>query len=134
MEGEYKEQLPIGFGNLIVTKEDYYIQIEFTGPDQRYTKEILTIYKHNMDNYIEAYKTNWKKYLELKEMKSILGEEFSTKGELDMSINVGGWNDGVCIYTYHKRLNSEIEINEMINSIQWAKEKGPKVMTVLNEN
>jgi hypothetical protein len=134
MNGEYKEQLPIGFGNLIVTKSDYYIQIELPGPDKRYAKEILTIYKHNMDNYIEAYKLNWKKYLELKEMKSILGEEFSTKGELDMTINVGDCFEGVCIYAYHKSLNSETEINNMIGSIQWAKEKGPKIMGILNNH
>lgn len=135
MQGEYKEQLPIGFGNLIVTKEDFYIEFEFAGPDQRYNKELLRIYKNNIDSYIDAFKINCKKYLELKEMSSLLGEEFSTKGLLQMDINIGKWwSEGVCLYKYNRNLSSEEQINEIINSLLWVKEKGPKVMKVLNEN
>ena len=134
MEGEYKEQLPIGYGKIVVTKEDYYIQFVFSISDKRYSSDYLIINKNDIDNYIEAFKVNWKKYLELKEKISIIGEQFTTIGLLGMKINVGLWNEGVCVYSFYKNLRTEDEINEMINSLLWAKVQGPKMMQVFNEN
>ncbi len=131
MDGEYKEKLPFGQGDLIVTKNNYYIQFYFPGPDLRYNGTFVKILANEMDSYINAYKNNWEKYQELKEIKSKLGNEFSVTGELGMKITIGGWIDGICINSYHLPINSERKVTNIIESFIWAKSKGPEIMNFL---
>lgn len=132
MEGLYKEKLPIGFGELVVTKNDFHIEIELRIPDLRYKVRVLTIERSSIDDYIEAYKLNWNKYIELKEENPSEDEEVSITGLIDMQISTGCFmNEGVSIYAGFHVLNSEEKINEMINSLQWAKEKGIKIMEIM---
>jgi len=131
MNGEYKEQLPFGVGDLIVTKEKYYIQFYFSGPDLRYNGTLIRIEKNEIDEYIEAFQKNWEKYLELDAMRSILGNSFSTVGLLKMDIRVGDLFNGVFISSYHLPLRSEFDIKSIVESLCWAKSKGPEIMNRL---
>lgn len=131
MNGEYKEKLPFGHGDLIVTKYDFSIQFYFPGPDMRYNGTFLRIDSRKLDSYIIAYKNNWNKYNELKEIKHKLGNEFSISGELGMKISIGGWINGICIDNYHMPLDTEKKINDLIDSFIWAKEKGAEIMNFL---
>jgi hypothetical protein len=131
MNGEYKERLPFGVGDLIVTKERYYIQFYFSGPDLRYNGTLIRIEKNEIDEYIEAFQKNWEKYLELDAMRSILGNNFSTVGLLKMDIRVGDLFNGVFIRSYHLPLRSEFDIKSIVESLCWAKSKGPEIMNRL---
>ncbi len=131
MNGEYKEQLPFGVGDLIVTKEKYYIEFYFLGPDLRYNGTLIRIEKNEIDEYIEAFKKNWEKYLELDAMRSILGNNFSTVGLLKMDIRVGDLFNGVFISSYHLPLRSEFDVKSIVESLCWAKQKGPEIMNRL---
>lgn len=131
MNGEYKEKLPFGQGDLIVTKNNFYIQFYFSGADMRYSGTFLKIDSNKIDSYIIAYKNNWNKYKELNDIKTKLGNEFFLTGELGMKISIGGWINGICIDNYHMPLDSEKKINDIIDSFSWAKEKGPEIMNFL---
>ena len=131
MDGEYKEVLPFGQGNLIVTKNNFQIQFYFPGPDMRHNGTFLNINRNEIKEYIKSYNENWKKYIELKKMKSELGKEFTTSGKLGMNIKVGGWNEGVCITSYHLPINTENELKKLISSFQWAEERGKQIMSFL---
>ena len=134
MEGIYKEKLSVGFGHLVVTKKDYYIQLEFSIDDMRFNKKYSTIYKDEIDAYIEAFNENWKIYLELKKRKRKLKRENCVKGLLGMEIYFDKYEEGVCLHGLLKNIETEDEINEIISSFLWAKEYGPKYMRILNEN
>ncbi len=131
MNGEYKEKLPFGQGDLIVTKNSYRIQFYFPGPDFRYNGTFFTINAKEIDSYVIAYRNNWKKYVELTEIKSKLGNEFSISGEMGMKISVGGIYDGICIYPYCMPLSSDHVIRNLLDSFEWAKSKGPEIMNFL---
>lgn len=134
MEGIYKEKLSVGFGHLVVTKKDYYIQLEFSIDDMRYNKDYLTINKDKIDTYIEAFRENWIKYLELKKRKRRLKRGYCVVGLLGMEIYFDKYIEGVCFHRLLKNIETEDEMKEMINSFLWAKEYGHKYMKVLNEN
>jgi len=131
MNGTYEEKLPFSEGKLIVTKTLYKIQFYFSGPDLRYNGTWLRIWQHEIDDYVDAYQKNWKKYIDLKKMKEQLGNSFSTTGIKGMNINIGGFRDGVCIKSYHMPIRTEKELKKLIDSFHWAKDKGPKVMSFL---
>jgi hypothetical protein len=131
MTGEYKEKLPFGTGDLIATKSTYYIQFYFSGPDMRYSGTLLQIHSNEINKYIKAYEQNWNKFEELKAMKNKLGNEFSVSGVLNMPISIGGWKNGICIDSYHMPLSTKKEIDKLIQSFEWAKEKGPEIMKFL---
>jgi len=131
MDGEYKERLPFGMGDLIVTKSDFHIQFYFSGPDLRYNGTLIRINKSQIDIYIKAYENNWRKYEELQNLKDLLGNEFTVVGEMNMQISIGGWKNGICIDSYHLPLNTEKDIKQLIESFLWAKEKGQEVMKFL---
>lgn len=131
MNGEYKEKLPFGTGDLIVTRNTFYIQFYFSGPDLRYNGTLIKINKDEIDLYIKAYEENWKKYEELQNFKDKFGGEFTTVGQMNMQITIGGCRSGVCIDSYHLPLRSEIEIRSLIDSFNWAKNKGSEIMNFL---
>lgn len=131
MNGEYKEKLPFGKGDLIVTEDDFYIQFYFSGPDLRYNGTIIRINNDEIDKYIKAYEVNWTKYEELQNFSEKIGGEFSTVGQLNMQIRIGGWSNGICIHSYHLPLKSEKEIRSLIESFNWAKKRGSEIMKLL---
>ena len=131
MNGEYKEELPFGKGQLIVTKNNYHIQFYFQGPDLRYNGTFIRINSSEIDTYIRAYQDNWEKFKEMSSMQKKLGGELNANGKLNMRINVGGWANGVCIESYHMPLSSEKQIKSIIDSFNWAKNRGPEIKRFL---
>ncbi|MDG1252277.1 MAG: hypothetical protein P8N56_01215 [Schleiferiaceae bacterium] len=131
MNGEYKEGLPFGQGELIVSKNSHRIQFYFPGPDLRYNGTFLKISSSEIDSYIDAYQENWKKFEEMKVVQKQLDGELNAYGKLNMIINVGGWHSGVCIHSYHMPLKSEKEIKSIIDSLCWAQKRGPEIKSFL---
>lgn len=72
MNGEYSEKLKSG-GELKVSVNNWYIQYYFSGPDLRYNGTFVNIEGKDIDKYIGAWRTNFNKYLKLKEL-SLLAE------------------------------------------------------------
>lgn len=58
-KAKYTEPLASG-DELNVTEDGWYIQYYFNGPDLRYNGEFVTIQGNEVDNYIKAYKSNYK--------------------------------------------------------------------------
>ena len=133
MNGEYKEKLPSGKGELIVSNNSWRIEYYFPGPDYRYTGTWLKITGDLIDKYIEAFEKNWEKYKSLKETISSLKGEMKIEGEMKMTIYVGGHFDGVCIESYHMPLKTEEEIKTVIADYFWAKQRGPEVVNIMNQ-
>ena len=133
MIGEYKEKLPSGSGELIVSSGSWNIQYYFPGIDSRYNGTFIRIKREAIDNYINAFKNNWIMYNSVKEKTANLGGEIKLKGEMDMTINIGGHHDGVCIQSYHMPLNTEEKINKIISDYCWAKERAEIILVVLKE-
>lgn len=129
MSGQYSENLITG-GELIVSTSSWNIKYYFPGPDLRYNGTFVTVAGEKIDKYISAWKNNYNKYLLLK--KSIpAGGEFSTTGEMGMTIRIGKFFEGVCLYSYHMPINTEEKLNQVISDYQYAKERARKFQEFL---
>lgn len=128
MGGQYIEELKTG-GKLIVSKGGWSIQYYFPGPDQRYNGTLVTIDGNNINSYIEAWKINLNKFIDLKgEIPS--GGSFDTVGEKGMHIRIGVC-EGVCLDNIHMQINTEVKLQNVINDYTYAKEKADKLMIML---
>lgn len=131
MDGEYKETLPFGVGDLVVTKKKFVIKFYFPGPDLRFNGTLFTVEGKEIDRYIDAYERNWVKYVDLKKMRSQLGGEFKTIGEQSMNIFVGGFFDGICITSYHMPIKEKTQLDRFVDSLKWAKDRGIEIQKIL---
>ena len=129
MNGEYIEKLKTG-GELHISEKQWYIRYYFQGPDLRYNGTFVYVYDKDIDDYIHAWKENYKKYLQLKSSIPSNGQ-FETQGLKEMSIRIGRFNEGVCIKNYHMPIKSEVMINEIIDEYCSAKETAMKVQNML---
>lgn len=129
MVGVYTERLPhFNKGTLHVSNTSWYIQFYFSGPDLRYNGTFFTINSAEVDSYIEAYRINWQKYLELKKTTPAEGS-YQTSGSKNMRIGVGGFAEGVCLTSYKMPIRNESELNNIINDLEWAKKKATSIMS-----
>ena len=128
LKGEYREKLPTG-GELRVTADSWNICYYFPGPDARYNGTFITIHDYEIDNYIRAWRNNFKKY---KELKNILptGGNSNYPGEKDMSIRFG-FSEGVCLTSYHMPIRNEKELNAVIRDYETAKSRATYVQQIL---
>ncbi len=130
MNGEYKEKLLSG-GELSVTKNSWSIKYYFSGPDLRYNGTFVTVPGEKINDYIEAWRNNFKKYILLK--ASIpSGGKFETNGEMGMSIRVG-WGEGVCLKAYHMPINTEDKLRQVTEDYSIAKERAIIVQEMLKK-
>lgn len=127
--GTYSEALPTG-GKLEVTENNWHIKYYFPGPDMRYNGTFFTIYGNSIDEYIDAWESNFQKYLDLKSTLSLDGT-YETFGKKNMKISVGGFRDGVCIDGWHMNVQTKEKVNEIINDYKNAKAKAEKIMGLL---
>ena len=128
--GTYEEILPCG-GKLKVTKSSWLIEYYFSGPDLRYNGDFVRVQGSQVLNYITAYQENWEKYCELR--KTIpKGGDFNLPGKLGMQVRLGGFNDGVCIKSYHMPLNSINSINKVIEGYKYALKRAPEISKFLS--
>lgn len=128
MNGEYSEKLKSG-GELKVSVNNWYIQYYFSGPDLRYNGTFVNIEGKDIDKYIDAWKTNFNKYLQLKETIPT-GVKFDTNGLMGMSIRIG-WSEGVCLRSYHMPINNSAKLNQVIEDYEYAKERAIKLQELL---
>lgn len=128
MNGQYSEKMKTG-GELIVTANDWYIQYYFSGPDLRYNGTFVRLPGKEIDEYINAYRNNFKKYLEIKKNIPDSGK-FETSGEKGMTIRLGIW-EGVCIDYYHMPINTKEKIEEIITDYQYAKQRAITLQNML---
>lgn len=137
-KAKYTEALTSG-GELNVTENGWYIQYYFNGPDLRYNGEFVTIQGNDVDNYIKAYKNNYKKFLELQKVIPN-GGEFTTKGECNMNISCGGiYHMGITISQWYNHLShpncfpikSEQNLTSVISDYEYCKLRAKEVSTLL---
>lgn len=137
-KAKYTEPLTSG-GELNVTEDSWYIQYYFSGPDLRYNGEFVTIQGNDVDNYIRAYKNNYKKLLELQKILPKDGS-FTTKGECDMNISCGGnYHVGITISAWYNHLSqpcnfpivNEHDLNSVINDYEYCKLRAEEVSKLL---
>ncbi len=130
MNGEYTEKLSTG-GELKVTPSMWCISYYFSGPDLRYNGTFVSIPGKEIDEYIQAWRDNFKKYLDLKKAIPKDGE-YNTYGEKNMSIRIGNWCSGVCLKSYHMPINNEEELEAVLCDYEYAKKRAHQLQTVLS--
>jgi len=129
MDGKYSEKLKTG-GELVVSKGNWHIRYYFSGPDLRYNGQFVEIYGNKIELYINAWKNNFSKYLELRKMIPE-GGCFSTPGEMGMQIHIGLF-DGVCLRSYHMPINTEVKLNSVIADYKYANDRAITVKKLMN--
>ncbi|KZE67962.1 hypothetical protein AWM68_17470 [Fictibacillus phosphorivorans] len=132
MNGVYTEKLPnYSQGKLEVTKDSWYIEFYFKGPDFRYNGTFVKICEFEIQKYINAFIFNFKKYLELKSQIPA-GTTYEIKGELNMEIRIGGpFREGVCIKSYHLPISSKEDLYKIVYDLQWAQKRAVEIKNVL---
>lgn len=128
---EYSEQLPLG-AKLIVRPTGWHISYYFSGPDMRYSGTSIEIPGKDVGAHIDAFAANWNEYLRLKGQIPP-GGSFSIEGACHMTINVGGYWDGVCIRAHHGAMNTLERIELAIASYQYAQKRSIAVQEALNQ-
>ena len=133
MADEYKEKLPYSNGELIVAKDSWKISYYFSPTDLRYNGIFFSIQGNKIDLYIDAYRKNWNRYAELKKAHHGMSGEIKIIGELNMSIYIGGYLNGIRVSCYPTPIDSEVNLNNVIDSFVWAKKRAIDVMRTLRQ-
>jgi len=117
-------------GKMVVNPNSWYIEYYFQGPDLRYNGTITRIPGNEVLEYIDAWKTNLNNYIKLKDSLRLDGE-FVKQGEKNMVIRIGGYFDGVCLQSYHMRVQTVEQVNSIIETYAYANSKSIKVQEML---
>lgn len=125
---DYKESLKTG-GTLIIEPSGYRIYYYFPGPDLRYNGEMYNIYGSEINKYISALKTNFAKYIELKE--KLKTEHITCEGELGMSININQRHEGVCLFPYRMNISTQKQLDKLIHDFKYAKARAKQVRELM---
>lgn len=132
----YIEPLMSG-GELVVTKDEWHIYYYFMGPDLRHNGESVFIPGIDVDKYIQAYKTNFQKFVDLLNIIPKDGN-FSTKGECDMTISCGKFHPGISIAALYNHLNNscfpisnEHKLNQVLADYNYCKQKAQEIQKLL---
>lgn len=125
---EYSEELLSG-GKLVVRANDWFIHYYFPGIDLRYNGTFVDVKGSLIDKYIEAWKNNFRKYLELKNAIPDNGN-FETKGEMDMSIRIG-FAEGVCIRSFHLPIRDKEKLDLLISDYEYCKGKAQAIQQAI---
>lgn len=128
-DGTYEEALPCG-GKLKVESTCWEIEYYFPGPDMRYRGEFVRIPGDAIEGYIAALEKNWSEYQSLKR-KIPKGGEFSKVGENGMTINIGGFFEGVCLRSHHLKISSAGRLSDVIGGYRHAAARAPKIQKFL---
>lgn len=116
----------------MVRPAEWHIDYYFSGPDMRYSGTSIEIPGKDVSEHIDAFAANWTEYLRLKDQIPP-GGEFSIEGACHMTIDVGGYWDGVCIRAHHGAMNTQ-EMNDLaIASYQYAQTRSAAVQQALNQ-
>ena len=128
--GCYSEKLKTG-GELNVCVDSWHLYYYFPGPDYRYNGTSVYIDGQQIDSYIAAWKNNFSKYLKIKELIP-QGGVAEYPGEQGMSIRFG-YTEGVCITSYHLPINTQEQLNAIIEDYENSKSKVEVIQSMLRE-
>ncbi len=128
LQGEYSEKLQ-NEGELKVKANSWKICYYFSGPDSRYNSTLVYVYDKEIDSYITAWKNNFTKYQQL---KNILPQGGNTvyPGEKGMSIRFG-FHEGVCIRDYHLPIKTQEQLDAIIKEYELVKFKAVHIQKIL---
>lgn len=127
MNGVYSEELKTG-GELKIEGKSWSIQYYFPGPDRRYNGTFVTIRGQDLDRYINAWRSNLKKYYELSRTVE-KGKQFQMIGDMNMTIGVGGYLEGVYLRSYHMRARTPKEVDEIIKDYEYARIRAEQIIS-----
>lgn len=132
MNDEYTEKLTHR-GELKVQKKTWCIQYYFPGPDRRYNGTFVQIDGNNIDRYISALRKNFEKYLALN--KSVQSNTpIALKGDMGMTIIIGGRLTGVGLASYHMLIDSESELEKIIKEFKAAEIRAKEIQAMLKSS
>jgi hypothetical protein len=128
--GRYSEDLKTG-GELKVWIDSWELYYYFRGPDYRYNGTFVHIKGEQIDSYIAAWKNNFSKYLQLKELMP-QGGNADYPGEQGMSIRFG-FSEGVCLTSYHLPIQTQEQLSAIIEDYEYAKNRAVAIQRMLRE-
>ena len=128
LTGTYAEKLKTG-GELKVSADSWRLEYYFPGPDMRYSGTFVRIEDKHIDSYIEAWRNNFSKYLHIKEILPTGGNS-DYPGEMGMSIRFG-FNEGVCLKSYHLPIKTQEQLSDIIEDYEGAKKKAALIQRIL---
>ena len=128
MNGEYNEKLKSG-GELVVSLYEWKIQYYFSGPDLRYNGTFIKIYGAEIDEYIDAWKSNFETYSSLKR-KIAHGASFITIGKKKMPIRIGNFS-GVYLSGFCLPIKTSKELDRLIEDYKYAKQHATQIQKFL---
>jgi hypothetical protein len=132
----YEEKIDLSGFDVIVTLHVEYdkwkIRFSFPGPDSRYKWAYFNLNGNEMDSYRKAYKENWDEYKKLKANYKLSGS-YSIDGKEGMSINIGGYNEGVCIDSYHLPINTQESLKSILSMFNSCKKKAEIVFEMFRK-
>ena len=132
MNDEYTEKLTHR-GELKVQKKTWCIQYYFPGPDRIYNGTFVQIDGNNIDRYISALRKNFEKYLALN--KSVQSNTpIALKGDMGMTIIIGGRLTGVGLASYHMLIDSESELEKIIKEFKAAEIRAKEIQAMLKSS
>lgn len=129
MNGEYSEKLKSG-GELIVSLRGWKIQYYFPGPDLRYNGTFFRISNNEIDEYVDAWKSNFETYFSLKK-KIAYGASFETVGKKKMPIRIGNFY-GVYLTGFCFPIKTAKELDRLLEDYKYAKRRAVQIQMFLN--
>ena len=134
-KASYQEPLSSG-GKLVVDKDGWAIQYYFRGPDLRYNGEFITVFSHQIDDYIAAFELNFETYAKLKTTIPSNGN-FETKGLCNMFIRIG-YGEGVDLSHSFNHCNESVfpicnkaQLDMAIFDYKYSRERAQEITNLL---
>lgn len=134
MNGIYNEKIKFfSDATLVVDKTQFRLQFYYPGPDQRHNGNFEYINSNEIDMYIVALKSNYKKY---KEFEAINADgNISSYGKMGMYIcaNRNQYGSGVTLSVHSRQyIKTDEQLAQAIESLEFVKERGMFVMKFMN--
>lgn len=124
----YEETLPCG-GKLRVFRDSWEIRYYFTGRDFRYKGRFKTIPGDEVEQYIQAYQTNWIAFIALK-AATPKGNDVVEHGDAGMTISIGAF-EGVFLVPFHMPIRSDAELETMVHGYRYAQGRAGRIQEFL---
>jgi hypothetical protein len=119
---EIKEKIKYFDADLVATPSGYSLEMWLRGPDLRYSGKLLKIAGTGIDILIQNYRDAFARYEALVALN--VGAEMQERvGSL--TVRVGGFNQGVCVDSYHHPIASSVALSAVISYLEAAKSRGP---------
>ena len=127
--GQYEEPIGDG-GKLCVRKDHWEIHYYFLGPDMRYKGTFLTIDGSRVQGLIDAYRAAFERYEQLKQSVPA-GGSLTVLADMNLTIRVRGFNEGVCISNSHLPVSSSAQLEQRVQNYRRAIERASVVQKML---